>query len=844
VVEKLICLVCLIGLVTQVSAANAATSADFNSDGAVDFFDFAKFVSAWRTALGQPDFNDIYDLDGDNNVDINDLARFAQKWLLGAKYPYSPPQTGREKICFNSNWKFYKGTVSGDAASISSYNDSSWLTVNLPHNPPRSGQSGPDPLRPTYPNYSYEGVSWYRKHFNIDSSNEGKKLFVEFEAANTVTDVWINGIYLATHYGGYLPFTVDITDYTNFGQTENVIAVKVNNTDNPDVPIGNSGWFNWGGIYRDTWLHITDKLHVTDAVYAGIVAGGGIFVTYPSVTTAQAQVQVKTHIKNEYPTAKNCTVKSYIVDASNMVVAQMTDTQSIPAGNDYTFTQLTDVTDPCLWHPNHPNLYTVYTEVYEDVTPVDQFQTRIGIRSISFTKAGGFEINGQPFKFSGANRMQDYPYIGYAMGNLGQRRDAEKLKEAGFEYIRTSHYPQDPAFMNTCDELGILVMDAIPGFQYVGGDTFKNYSYQDMRDLIRRDRNRPCIIAWELSLNETNFDSTYAGTAVGIGHAEYPGSQCYIAGWKFDSTYDIFIATPTAGARTYSGSKPLIIDEYGHWEYGGDGCASDVHRGNVGDKYFYGETAMLNQIVNHQDGHNLNRGMSNMCGDGLWVGIDYGPYPSGVLDPFRLPKFSYYFWQSQRDPNLIIPCIDSGPMVFIANYWTAGSPNDVRVYSNCEQVKLYVNDVLQGNRTPDTGYPTANLLHPPFTFSGLTFHAGELKAEGLINGEVVATHVVRTPGSAKSLSVEFDANDVPANGSETLFVYASILDANGTLVPTASNNVTFSVTGPASLASPATIKAEAGIATALVRVSDQPGLITVTAAASGLDGDSDTITSK
>jgi beta-galactosidase len=844
VIGKLTCLVFLIGLITQVSAANAATSADFNSDGAVDFFDFAKFAFAWRAALGHPDFNEIYDLDSDNDIDINDLARFTQDWLLGAKYPYSPPQTNREKLSFNIGWKFYRGDISGDEPANSSYNDSSWQAVNIPHNPPMNPPN-PDPLRPTWPDYSYEGVSWYRKHFTLDNLYQGRKIFIEFEAINTRADVWINGNLIPTtpHYGGYLPFTVDITNDVNFGGADNVIAVKANNTDDANTPIGNSGWFNWGGIYRDTWLHITDKLHVTDAVYAGIAAGGGIFVTYPSVTTAQAQMQVKTHVKNEYLAAQNCTVKSYIVDASNMVVAQMADTQIIPAGNDYTFTQLTDVINPCLWHPDHPYLYTVYSEVYDGNSPVDIYQTRIGIRSISFTKAGGFKINSQTFRFRGTNRLQDYPYIGYAMGNLGQRCDAEKLKEAGFEFVRTSHYPPDPAFMNACDELGIMIMDEIPGCQYVGGTTFKNRSYQNMRDMIRRDRNHPCVIAWELSLNESNFNQTYATNAVNYGHAEYPGNQCYIAGWKFDSIYDIFIATPTAGARTYSGTKPLIIDEYGHWEYRANG-ASDVHRGNVGDGYNYGETAMLNQIVNHQDGLNLNRGMTYLCGDALWVGIDYGPYPSGVLDPFRLPKFSYYFFQSQRDPNVIIPGVDSGPMVHIANYWIASSPTTVKVFSNCQQVKLYINNVLAATRSPDSDVNSTNLQHPPFTFSGLTFQAGELKAEGLINGQVVATHIVRTPGSTKSLSVEFDVNDVPANGSETIFVYASILDANGTLVPTASNNVTFSVTGPASLASPATIKAEAGIATALVRVSDQPGLITVTAAASGLDGDSDTITSK
>lgn len=828
-------LFCLLALAIVLGLSSQALS--------VDFLDYARFASAWRTTLGQPNFNENYDFDDDNDVDITDLYYFTEDWL-------SPPQTNREKLSFNTGWKFYKGTVSGSPEDPS-YDDSSWLTVSTPHNPPISGQSGPDPLRPPWGDYSYEGVSWYRKHFNLDTNYSGKKIFVEFEAINTVADVWINDTHLTTHYGGYLPFTVDITDYANFGAAENVIAVKANNTHNPDVPIGRDGWFNWGGIYRDVWLHITDKLHVTDAVYADIVAGGGIFVTYPSVSASEAEVQVKTHIENEYATTKTCTVKTYITDADDQVVntTEMSNSQSIAAGSDYTFTQSSTVDDPCLWHPNHPYLYTVFTEVYDADSLVDTYQTRIGIRSISFSKAEGFKINGQTLRFRGTNRLQDYPYIGYAMGNLGQRRDAVQLKEAGFQCIRTAHYPQDPAFMNACDELGILVMDEIPGFQYQEWDhweTFKVHSYQNMRDMIRRDRNHPCVIAWELSLNETWFDTTYANNAYDIGHAEYPGDQCFVSGYRITGTSypDVYIATPSVldswWGGEYTGPKPLVVSEYGDWEYPYPG--GNVNRASwVG--YPGGEVAMLQQAWNHQDRLHLNRGISNMCGDNLWVGFDYGPYPQGVLDTFSLPKFSYYFFQSQRDPDVNIPGIDSGPMVFIANYWTASSPTTVKVFSNCEEVKLYKNTALQATQSPDTAYPTANLQHPPFTFTGLTWETGELKAEGYIGGQLAATHIVNTAGSADSLLVEFDVTDVPANGSETIFVYASILDSAGTLVPDASNNVTFSVSGEASLVSPEDVDAEAGIATALIRVSDQPGLITVTATASGLTADDASITS-
>lgn len=820
----------LTALISSLAGADVVT-ADFNGTGQIDIADFAAMALRWQTTLADPDFDTVYDLDNDNDVDTGDLCDFVQQWLSAPEPPtYLAVPTSRQKLTFNVGWRFYKGAIANDAAQSPSYDDAAWTAVNLPHNPPM-GASVYDPLRPAWSTgYSYEGPGWYRKHFGLDAAAQGKKIFIEFEAANTVTDVWINGTHMTTHYGGYLPFTHDITPYVNFGAADNVIAVKADNTDNANVPIGKPDWFNWGGIYRDVWLHITDNLHVTDAVFANTVAGGGIFITYPSVDVSSAQVQVKTEVRNESIASANCTLRSFIVDTDNVVIAQMAGTQTIAAGSALTFTQSAIVPDPHLWHPNSPYLYMLYTEVYDGTIPADIQQTRIGIRSVSFSKSAGLSINGQPFKARGTNRLQDYPWWGYAIGNVSQRRDAVKLKEAGFDYIRTSHYPQDPAFMEACDELGILVMDAIPGFQHIGDATFKNHSYQNMREMIRRDRNHPCVIAWELSLNETWWtDPDYSPTAVSIGHAEYPGS--FIAGWKDDAIYDVFIATPSAGARTYSGTRPLVISEYGHWEYGGDNGGSDVRRGSVGDKYNYGESAMLNQAANHLDGYHQNLGMSNMCGDGLWVGIDYGPYPSGVLDIYRLPKFSYYFWKSQRDPDIAIPGVSTGPMVYIANYWKATSPATVKVFSNCQQVRLYKNDVLFATRAPDAG---RNVPHPPFTFTGLTYTAGTLRAEGLINGQIAATHTVRTPGAATRLSAALDT-DVPANGSETVFVYVSITDSEGTLVSSADNtNVTLSVTGPAQLACPATVKSEAGIAAGMIRVGQTPGLITVTATASGL----------
>jgi Glycosyl hydrolases family 2, TIM barrel domain/Glycosyl hydrolases family 2/Glycoside hydrolase family 2 C-terminal domain 5/Domain of unknown function (DUF4982) len=637
-----------------------------------------------------------------------------------------------------------------------------------------------------------------------------------------------------THIGAYLPFIVDITDYAKFGNQANTIAIKVDNHDNRDIPVyGN--WISYGGLYRDAYLHVTDRLHITDAVYANKTAGGGVLVTYPLVNNSSAHINIKTNVLNEYQQAKKCNIKTHLFDANNQSVATVEAEQTITAGEDFTFDQLMRLTDFHLWHPNRPYLYTLHSEIYANGKLVDSYQTKIGIRRIEFSHDDGFTINGERFLFMGTNRVQDYPYVAWAFPNSSQRRDALRLKEAGFQYVRTSHNPQDPSFLDACDEFGILVMDCIPGFQYVGGQTFIEHSYQNMREVIRRDRNHPSVILWELSLNETNYDSSFAHQARQIGHEEYPGDQCFVAGWKFPSIYDVFLRATQHGARNYSESTPLVISEYGHWDYGGGNSTSDVERRD-------GESDMLVQAKNHQESLNLNRGLPFLCGDGLWVSMDFQSYPSGVIDYFRLPKFSYYFYQSQRDPSLIVKGIDSGPMVHIANYWTEKSPRTVTVFSNCERINLFLNEQLLASQKPDTGASAKNLLHPPFTFTNIPWRPGELKAIGFINGKEVASHRRVTPGETTAIEMNFDLRgEAVANGEDMFFVYAAVVDKNGTIVRDVKKEVSFQVTGSGILVSPEQVETEAGIATALIRTTMQPGRITIKAKAEGLE---ETVVSK
>jgi len=740
-----------------------------------------------------------------------------------------PPQTHRRQTDFSDGWRFHQGVVHEGQPESVTFNDAEWERLRLPHSP-RLAPPHPDPMRPSYPNLQWEGVSWYRKTFKADQNLARRKVFIEFEAANKVADVWFNEVHLKTHEGGYLPFWVDLTKNLRFGESNNVVAVRVDNTQTPTVPIALKDWFNYGGLYRGVWFHVMDRLHVTDSIDANKVAGGGIFVTFPRVDSDRAELQIQTDVENEYDTDVECTLRSTLRDQEGQVVGSTSNCTRIEPGRGHQFMQQMTVTKPCLWHPEHPHLYTLESSVYDGITPSDVVQTRIGIRHFRFTQESGFEINGQRLIFRGVNRLQNYPYLGYAAPDSAQRRDAILLRDAGFDFVRTAQYPHSTAFMDACDELGLMVMDEIPGVhehETFQDPEFQRISFQNMRDLIRRDRNHASVILWELSLAETQFDMTYAEKAVALGHAEYPGDQCYVAGWlssfgwsKYTWTrdvYDVYFRNPDhwPSAWEYDGDSPFLISAYGHWRYGGLNSSSDVRRQD-------GERAMLQQVRNHQESHNRNRSLPFVAGDALFCASDYAEWPSGILDDFRIPKYSYYFHQSQRDPDVVLSGIDSGPMVFIANEWTESSPRIVTVFSNCEKVRLYVNGQLKATGTPDSGKDTEYLAHPPYTFTNMAWEAGELKAVGLIDGAVAATHLRRTPQAPAGLRIRLDTRGCDWSrgaGRNLVFAFAEIIDANDTVVPDAGGEAEFDVSPPAWLVSPPRVPVEAGIASALIRVS-------------------------
>ncbi|MCX6235622.1 MAG: DUF4982 domain-containing protein [Bacteroidetes bacterium] len=742
---------------------------------------------------------------------------------------------------FNGNWEFI---LSADSTSIFStdIDDLQWQSVKLPHSPV---------IEPLVVNNQWQGICWYRKDFVLPDYTKGKLLFLKFEGAMNVADVWINGIKKITHLGGYLPFAVDFTKEANIGGQNHVI-VRLDNRDNPITgpkPLKQLDFNMYGGLYRDAFLIIKNPLFITDAVYANKPGSGGIFISYPEVSEKEAIIKVKTLVMNADSRDKRFYIQHELWKGNEMTVMVKSSEQFLETGDDCEVVVDISLKSPELWSPSSPTLYKLVTVVINDRHVIDTDTTRIGIRHFDIAP-NYFAINGKEIFLRGVNRHQEYPYVGYALSNEAQYRDARKIKDAGFDFVRLSHYPHSPAFMDACDELGIVVLDAILGWQYFSeDDAFQSQVLQCCRDLIRRDRNHACVMAWEVSLNESAMSKEFIDKAVAIAHQEYPGDQCFTAGW-INYGYDIFLQARQHRLQYYEEpDKPYIVSEYGDWEYYAMNAGfnqerwQDLLQEDRSSRQLLssGETRLLQQATNIQEAQNDNF-TTPAFADGYWVMYDYNRgfandlEASGIMSINRLPKFGYYFFQSQRDAPEVLSTYTSGPMAFIATYWNEKSDLNVRVFSNCEEVELSLNGEVIARQGLDSNRMSTNLTHPPFTFKIKEFKSGTLTANGYIHGDNVVRHSVSTPGNPVAVRLSYDESGCPpkANVNDILFIYARLEDMNGTVVPVNGVKIDFAITGDAELINPDNTDSEAGIATALVRIGEAHGEISIRAVCKNL----------
>jgi beta-galactosidase len=698
----------------------------------------------------------------------------------------------------------------------------------------------------------WQGDAWYKKTIAVKHEWKNKQVFIRFDAAMNASEVFLNGEKIASHLGGYLPFTVNLTNKLK-ADAPNELVLHLDNRDSAITgpkPLKDLDFNTYGGIYRNTHLILKNDVYISDAVSVGKTAGGGIFVTYPEVTDANAKVQVKTNLINANAKEKTVKVKQQLFDGDKLVTEATSEAQKLAAQNDLDITSSLSVASPQLWSPQSPHLYQLKTQVFDGEQLVDEQTTRIGIREFTFTADHQLLINGKKMFLRGVNRHQEHPYVGYATSDAADYRDAVRIKSAGFDYVRLSHYPQSPAFMAAADELGLVLLDSVLGWQYFSEDpAFQAQIQQTCRDLIRRDRNHPSVLGWECSLNESWMTESFIDSLTKIVHEEYPGKNVYSAGWQ-EYGYDIYLQARQHRLEHYkTPTKPYNVSEYGDWEYYAMNAGlnqtawSNLLQADRSSRQLLtdGEKRLLQQAANIQEAHNDNFN-TPAYSDGYWVMFDYnrGYSPdhesSGVMSIDRLPKYSYYFYQSQRDASEKSDKFTSGPMVYIASQWNDKSSLDVRVFSNAEQVELFLNGESLGKQKPDENNNTKNLKHPPFTFKMKQFIAGELKAMAYIGDKVVAEYKVATADSSSQLKLSLDeSGKAPQAGvKDVVFVRAQLLDAKGNITHDNNVPVTFTVNGDAKLISPAEIKSTGGIAVALVEIGSKTAGVTIKAEAKDL----------
>ena len=658
----------------------------------------------------------------------------------------------------------------------------------------------------------------------------------------------------------------DVLDWNG----DNVIAVWADNSDDPSYPPGKAqdvlDYTYFGGIYRDCWLIAHNNVFITDPNYENEVAGGGLFVAFGKVSDALAEVQLKIHVRNATKNPFSGRVEYMLLQPDGTEVARLSDKIQVKAGRATTVSDRMPVKQPMLWTPSTPTLYNLLVRVLDkEGNVIDGYRRRIGIRSIEFKGKDGFFLNGRPYgkPLIGANRHQDFAVVGNAVANSIHWRDAKKLKDVGMEIIRNAHCPQDPAFMDACDELGLFVIVNTPGWQFWNdAPEFAQRVYSDIRNVVRRDRNHPSVWLWEPILNETWYPADFAKNTRDIVDAEYPYPYCYSGSdseARGHENFPVYFAHP---ANMQDASKEIDPTKtYFTREWGDNVDDWSSHNSPSRVARNWGEQPMRVQAQHYACPYYpvtsydvLYKQSPQHVGGCLWHSFDHqrgyhpDPFYGGLMDVFRQPKYSYYMFMAQRPAVKNDRNAGSGPMVYIAHEMTPFSGKDVTVYSNCDEVRLTFN---KGGKTytykKDKNRP--GMPSPVITFPDVydfmvdkAFSRTQkqddvyLLAEGLIDGKVVATHKVVPARRPEKILLWMDneGTDLKADGSDFVTVVAAVADKNGNIKRLNNYNIRFSIEGegrllggPGVLANPVPVKW--GTAPVLVQSTLKPGKIRITA---------------
>ncbi|MCQ4809018.1 malectin domain-containing carbohydrate-binding protein [Bacteroides sp. SL.2.06] len=635
----------------------------------------------------------------------------------------------------NDGWKFTKG--SPFEAQLTGCDDSSWETVNIPHT---WNDKDADDETPGF----YRGPVWYRKQLFIDKSQEGRQAVIYFEGANQEVRFYLNGRFVGEHKGGYTRFCFDITPHLRYGQ-ENLFAIYVNNVYNPNIPPLSADFTFFGGIYRDVYLQFMNPVHIATNDYAS----SGVYIRTPEVNNSAASVEITTLLTNDMPQATEIRVENIICDADGKEVKKTQAEVKLAAGETKTdISKKIKIDSPRLWDIDDPYRYMVYTRILDKRkgTLLDEVVNPLGLRWFKFDSEKGFFLNGKGRKLIGTARHQDYFQKGNALRDELHVQDVLLLKEMGGNYLRVSHYPQDPVIMEMCDKLGIVTSVEIPVVNAVTEtEEFLHNSVEMAKEMVRQDFNRPSVMIWgymnEIFLRRPytegkqledyyRFTEKVARALEATIREEDPSRYTMMAyhnmpqyyedahlteipmiqGWNlyqgwYEPDINEFQRLLDRAHKAYKG-KVLMITEYG------PGVDPRVHSYQP-ERFDFSQEYGL---VYHK--HYLNEMMKRpfVAGSSLWnlndfyseSRVDAVPHVNnkGVVGLNREKKDVYWFYKTalSRRPILVIGNREWKSRGGVVNTAQKECIQSVPVFSNAEEVELFVNNKSLGKKKIEDNY--------------------------------------------------------------------------------------------------------------------------------------------
>ncbi len=722
----------------------------------------------------------------------------------------APPSGGDGRIVLpiNRNWRYSKTFAQG--AHGREFDDSGFERVIVPHTNVRLPWH-------SFDDKAYEFVSIYRRRFKLPAEARGRHVFVDFEGVMTASTVWINGTKLGEYQGGYTPFSFDLTPHLDF-EGENVLAVDVDSTERPDIPpFGYQiDYLTFGGIYREVSLRIVPGTFIEN-----------ICAKPKDVLSTKPALDVDCHIQHLEGSREPLTLEVELREGDRTLARA---TQRIPpseaAAQPLTHTaHLDNLGAIKLWDLEHPNLYTLQVRLVKGTQLVDRDHRTVGFRSAEFTDHG-FELNGKVIKLRGLDRHQTFPFVGQAMPGRAQRSDANILRnKLHCNIVRTSHYPQSRHFLDACDEMGLLVLEEIPGWQHIGDQPWKDISVDNVRRMIRRDWNHPSIILWGVRINESKDDHDFYVRTNALAH-------------KLDPTRQ------TGGIRYFQSSEFLedvfTMNDFGfplkppnHPRY--------LNTEFVGHTY---PTKTIDQIerlqehmLRHARIHDQLASNPQYAGGIGWCAFDYNTHADfgsgdricyhGVTDMFREPKPAAGFYRSQCDPAEEV-------VLEPAFHWARGDESigftKAWVCSNCDHLKFYIAEKLVAEVEPNKT-EFAHLRYPPFVadLEKAVFQWGDLRIEGFIQGKQVIAKTMSGRGVDQKFTLLPDDTRLLADGADSTRVVLRVTDEFGAIRPFANDAIQFDLQGPAELIGDNPFALIGGTGAIWLRAKEQSGTATLTA---------------